>query len=33
LFEEAKRRTKAVAVFPNEVGAATLATEMSLGSS
>jgi putative transposase len=33
LFEEAKRRTNVVGVFPNEVSAATLATEISLGSS
>jgi putative transposase len=33
LFEEAKRKTRAVAVFPNEVSAATLATEISSGSS
>ncbi len=33
LFEEVKRRTRVVGVFPNEVSAATLATETALRSS
>jgi transposase-like protein len=33
LFEEVKRRTKVVGVFPNETSAATLATEIALRSS
>jgi putative transposase len=33
LFEEVKRRTKVVGVFPNEVSASTLATEIALRSS
>jgi putative transposase len=33
LFEEVKRRTRAVGVFPNETSASTLATEISLRSS
>ncbi len=33
LFEEVKRRTRVVGVFPNEVSAATLATEIALRSS
>jgi putative transposase len=30
LFEEVKRRTRVVGVFPNEVSASTLATEIAL---
>jgi putative transposase len=33
LFEEVKRRTRVVGVFPNEVSASTLATEIALRSS
>ncbi len=33
LFEEVKRRTRVVGVFPNETSAATLATEIALRSS
>ena len=33
LFEEVKRRTRVVGVFPNEVSAATLATDIALRSS
>jgi transposase-like protein len=33
LFQEVKRRTKVVGVFPNETSAATLATEIALRSS
>jgi putative transposase len=33
LFREVKRRTRVVAVFPNEVSASTLATEIALRSS
>ncbi len=33
LFEEVKRRTKVVGVFPNEASASTLATEIALRSS
>jgi putative transposase len=33
LFEEVKRRTRVVGVFPNEVSASTLATEIVLRSS
>ncbi|MBA3474498.1 MAG: transposase [Rubrobacter sp.] len=33
LFEEVKRRTRVVGVFPNEMSAATLATEIALRSS
>jgi transposase-like protein len=33
LFKEVKRRTRVVGVFPNEVSAATLATEIALRSS
>jgi len=33
LFQEVKRRTRVVGVFPNEMSAATLATEMALMSS
>lgn len=33
LFEEVKRRTKVVGVFPNETSASTLATEIALRSS
>jgi len=33
LYKEVKRRTRVVGVFPNEVSAATLATEIALRSS
>ena len=33
LFEEVKRRTRVVGVFPNETSASTLATEIALRSS
>jgi len=33
LFQEVKRRTRVVGVFPNEMSAATLATEIALRSS
>jgi putative transposase len=33
LFEEVKRRTRVVGVFPNEMSASTLATEIALRSS
>ncbi len=33
LFEEVKRRTRVVGVFPNELSSATLATEIALRNS
>jgi putative transposase len=33
LFREVKRRTRVIGVFPNEVSASTLATEIALRSS